>query len=290
MTEEGICTLELVGTALTQEIAMKFVYCWLFVSLAPGLWAEAATLRSASMVGVWAATETQFRATLELQDAQNRLQHVQIQDGQAPPVQGVLLTIHPADRPIPTSLIAPEQWFAVVDVGLDACEITYYEAVARSPSGKRLRLRLADRRSVVRLDCLTNITKGRPPWSVAVYEVDESAANIDISVQMPIAYLDGAPDGDDEMKGWRDQRFEKAWVGLISEPRNPITAQTHYAFTGVDHPGPYVLDFDNARGALQSCGTHFMEAVLEPAGATPLVDQGGVRNITYWRIVQCRRR
>jgi hypothetical protein len=242
------------------------------------------------MLGVWAATEAQFRATLDLQYAQNRVQHVQMQDGLAPSVQGMLLTIHPADRPVPSSLIAPEQWFTVVDVGLDACEITYYEAIARSPGGKRLRLRLADRRSVVRLHCLTNIIKGRPSWSVAIYEVDEAAAVQDISVQMPIAYLDGAPDGDDEMQGWRDQRFEEAWVGIISEPRSPITAQTHYAFTGVDHPGPYVLDFDNARGALQSCGTHFMEAVLEPAGVAPVVDQGGVRNIPYWRIVQCRRR
>jgi hypothetical protein len=92
------------------------------------------------------------------------------------------------------------------------------------------------------------------------------------------------------MQAWRDQRFHDAWVGLISEPRNPITAQTHYAFTGVDHPGPYVLEFDNARTALQSCGTHFMEAVLEPAGVAPLTDQGAVRQITYWRIIQCRRR
>jgi hypothetical protein len=205
-------------------------------------------------------------------------------------VQGVLLTIHPADRPIPALLIAPEQWFAVVDVGLDACEITHYEAVARNPRGKRLRLTLADRRSVVRLDCLTNITKGRPPWSVAVYEVDEAAAEEDISVQMPMAYLDGAPDGDDDIEAWRDQQFDDAWVGLISEPRNPITAQTHYAFTGVDHPGPYVLDFDNARRALQSCGTHFMEAVLEPAGVAPPVSGGTVRSVTFWRIVQCRRR
>jgi hypothetical protein len=106
---------------------------------------------------------------------------------------------------------------------------------------------------------------------------------------MPIAYLDGAPDGsDEEMEAWRDQRFHKAWVGLINELRNPITAQTHYAFIGVDHPGPYVLDFDNARGALQSCGPRFMEAVLEPAGSAPLVEQGGIRHSTYWRIVQCR--
>ncbi len=269
---------------------MKFVYCWLLVTLAPALWVEAATLRSAPMAGVWTATEAPFRATLDLQYAQNRLQQAHLQDSQALPVQGVLLTIHPADRPVPASLIAPEQRFSVVDVGLDACDITHYEAVARSPGGKQLRLRLADRRSVVRLDCLTNITKGRPPWSVAIYEVDESAAALDISVQMPIAYLDGAPNGDDEMKGWRDQRFHDAWVGIISEPRNPITAETHYAFTGVDHSGPYVLDFDNARRALQSCGTHFMEAVLEPAGVAPLVDPEGVRNITYWRIVQCRRR
>jgi hypothetical protein len=269
---------------------MKFIYGWLFIVLAPALWVEAATLRSAPMVGVWAATEAPLRATLDLQSAPNGVQPVQLRDGQVPSVQGVLLTIHPADRLAPASLMAPEQRFSVINVGLDACDIIYYEAMARSPSGKQLRLRLADRRSVVRLDCLTNITKDRPPWSVAVYEVDEAAANLDISVQMPIAYLDGAPDGDDEMKAWRDQRFDDAWVGLISEPRNPITAQTHYAFTGVDHPGPYVLDFDNARAALKSCGTHFMEAVLEPAGVAPLADQGSVRDIDYWRIVQCRRR
>jgi hypothetical protein len=269
---------------------MKFVYCWLFISLSPTLWVEAATLRSATMVGVWAATRTPFRATLDLRYAQNRMQHVQLQEGQMPSVQGVLLTIHPPDRPIPASLLAREQWFAVVNVGLDACEITYYEAVARSQSGTQLRLRLADRRSAVRLDCLTNITKGPPPWSVAIYEVDEAAAVQDISVQRPIAFLDGTPDGDDEMQDWRDQRFEDACMGLISEPRNPITGRTHYAFTGVEHPGPYVLDFDNARAALRSCGTRFMEAVLEPAGEAPLVEQGGVRTITYWRVVQCRRR
>jgi hypothetical protein len=269
---------------------MKFVYCWLFVSLSPALWVEANTLRSASMIGVWAATEVQFRATLDLQYAQTPMPHVQLQDSPVPSVQRILLTIRHADRPVSTSLIAPEQWFTVVDVGLDACEITYYRAVAGSSDGTQLRLTLTDRRSVVRLDCLTNMTKGRPPWSVAIYDVDETAAAHEISVQMPIAYLDGAPDGDDEMQAWRDQRFDDAWVGLISEPRNPITAQTHYAYTGVDHPGPYVLDFDNARAALQSCGTHFMEAVLEPAGIAPLVEQGDVRNIPYWRIVQCRRR
>jgi hypothetical protein len=269
---------------------MKFVSCCLFIILSPTLCVEAATLRSAPMVGVWAETEAPFRAMLDLQSAQNGVQPVQLRDGQIPAVQGVLLTIHPADRPVPTPLIAPEQRFTVVDVGLDACEITYYEAIARSPGGKRLRLRLADRRSAVRLDCLTNVTKGRPPWSVAIYEVDEAAADQDVSVEMPIAYLDGAPNGDDEIQAWRDQRFDDAWVGLISEPRNPITAQTHYAFAGIDHPGPYVLDFDNARVALQSCGTHFMEAVLEPAGFAPLADQGGVRNVAYWRIVQCRRR
>src|SRR5262245_13979737 len=107
---------------------------------------------------------------------------------------------------------------------------------------------------------------------------------------MPIAYLDGTPDGDDEMQAWRDQRFDDTWVGLIVEPRNPITAQTHYALTGVDHPVLYVLDFDHARAALQSCGAHFMEAVLEPAGVATLADQGGVRNMAYWCIVQCRRR
>ncbi len=109
MTEEGVFTLERVGTALTREIAMKFVYCWLFVSLSPALWVEAATLRSAPLVGVWAATEAPFRATLHLWYGQNGAQHVQLQEGQAPSVQGVLLTIHPADRPVPASLLAPEQ-------------------------------------------------------------------------------------------------------------------------------------------------------------------------------------
>jgi hypothetical protein len=269
---------------------MKFVYCWLFIVLAPALWVEAATLRSAPMAGVWAATGTPFRATVELQDARGDAQPFQSHGGGPHAVQGVLLTIPQADRPVPASLIAPEQWFAVVDVGLDACEITYYEAVARGPSGTQLRLMLTDRRSAVRLDCLTNITKGSPPWSIAVYEVDKSAAIQDISVQRPIAYLDGAPNGDDDMEAWRDQRFHDAWVGIISQKRNPLTAQTHYAFTAVEHADPYVLDFDNARGALQSCGTHFMEAVLERAGVAPLADQGGVRDIPYWRIVQCRRR
>jgi hypothetical protein len=109
-------------------------------------------VRSAPMVGLWAGTEAPFRATVELQYAQGSLQHVQMQAGQAPAVQGVLLTIHPADRPVPTALIAPEQWFSVVDVGLDACEITYYEAVARGPGGTQLRLMLEDRRSAVRLN------------------------------------------------------------------------------------------------------------------------------------------
>jgi hypothetical protein len=242
------------------------------------------------MVGVWVATGTPFRATVELQDAQDHAQPFQSHGGGPHAVQGVLLTIHHADRPSPASLMEAHQSFSVVDVGLDACEITYYEAVARGPSGTQLRLMLTDRRSAVWLDCLTTITKGRPPWSVAVYEVDESTAVQDISVQIPMAHLDGAPDGDDDMEVWRDQRFDDAWVGLISEPRNPITAQTYYAFTGVDHPGPYVLDFDNARRALQSCGTHFMEAVLEPAGVAPLVNGGTVHSVPYWRIVQCRPR
>jgi hypothetical protein len=276
--------------ALTLEVAMKFVACWLFVSLSPALWADAATLRSAPMVGVWAATGAPLRATVALQDAQGRSQSVTPLGGREPAVAGVVLTIHHADRPAPPSLLAPQQVFSVVDRGRDACEVTYYQAIARNPGGKRLRLRLADRRSVVRLDCLTHITKGRPPWSVAVYEVDESAAVQDISVQRPIAYLDGAPDGDDEMKSWRDQRFRDAWVGIIGERRHPLTAQTHYAFTAVEHAEAYVLDFDSARGALQSCGSHFMEAVLEPAGEAPLVDHVGVRTITYWRIVQCRPR
>jgi hypothetical protein len=147
---------------------------------------------------------------------------------------------------------------------------------------------LTDRRSVVRLDCLMNVTKDRSPWSVTINEVDDAATGQEISVHTPIAYLDGAPDGDDDMTAWHDQRFRDAWVGIIGQRRNPLTAQTHYTFTAVEHADPYVLDFDNARGALQSCGTHFMEAVLESAGVAPLVEQGSVRNVTYWRIVQCR--
>ena len=269
---------------------MKFVCCWLCVSLAPALWVEAATLRSAPMVGVWAETGTPLRATVELQDAQDRVQPIKSHGGRTQAVQGVLLTIHPAGRPFPASLIATHQWFSVVDIGLDACEVTYYQAIARSSGGTQLRLTLADRRSVVRLDCLTNITNACPSWSVTVHEVDDSAAAQEVAVHRLIASLDGAPDGDDDMTAWRDQRFHDAWVGIISQRRNPLTAQTHYAFTTVEHADAYVLDFDNARGALQSCGTHFMEAVLAPAGVAPLADQGGVRNITYWRIVQCRRR
>lgn len=269
---------------------MKFVCCWLFASLAPALWVEAATLRSAPMVGVWAATGTPLRATVELHDAQDRVQPITSRGGRTQAVRGVSLTIHHADRPSPASLIAPRQWFSVVDVGLDACEITYYQAIARSAGGTQLRLTLTDRRSVVRLDCLMNITRGRPPWSVTVNEVDDSAAAQGVAMHRLIASLDGAPDGDDDMAVWRDQRFHDAWVGIISQKRNPLTAQTHYAFTAVEHAGPYMLDFDNARGALQSCGTQFMEAVLEPAGVAPLVEQGGVHNLTYWRIVQCRRR
>jgi hypothetical protein len=240
------------------------------------------------MVGVWAATGTPLQATVELQDAQGRVQPVTSHGGRAQAVRGVLLTIHQTDRPFSASLLAPQQWFSVVDAGLDACDITYYQAVASSSRGTQLRLMLTDRRSVVRLDCLTNVTKDRSPWSVTIHEIDEMATGQEVSVHMPIAYLDGAPDGDDDMAAWRDRQFRDAWVGIIGQRRNPLTAQTHYTFTAVEHADPYVLDFDNARGALQSCGTHFMEAVLESAGVAPLVEQGSVRNVTYWRIVQCR--
>jgi hypothetical protein len=205
--------------ALTREVAMIFVYWWLFIVLAPGLWVDAATLRSAPMVGVWAATGMPLRATLALQDAQDQSQPVQSRGGRGPAVHAVVLTIHHADRPSPASLLAPHQVFSVVDVGHDACEITYYEAVARSRGGTPLRLTLTDRRSAVRLACLTHITKGRPPWSVAVYELDASAAVHDISVQRPIAYLEGAPTGDEEMEAWRDHRFDDAWVGIIEAPQ-----------------------------------------------------------------------
>jgi hypothetical protein len=267
---------------------MKCIYCWLFVSLSSTLWVEAATLRSAPMVGVWTATGTPLRATVALQDAQDRVQPVTSHGGRAQAVRGVLLTIHQTDRPFSASLLAPQQWFSVVDVGLDACDITYYQAVASSSRGTQLRLMLTDRRSVVRLDCLTNVTKDRSPWSVTIHEIDEMATGQEVSVHMPIAYLDGAPDGDDDMAAWRDRQFRDAWVGIIGQRRNPLTAQTHYTFTAVDHAAPYVLDFDSASSALQSCGTHFMEAVLEHAGVAPLVEQGSVRNVTYWRIVQCR--
>jgi hypothetical protein len=269
---------------------MAVVYWWLFVSLASALWVEAATLRSAPMAGVWAATGTPLHATLGLQGPQGQSQPVQSRGGRAPAVQGVVLTLHQANRPTPASLLAPQQVFAVVDVGRDACEITYYEAVARGPSGTPLRLLLVDRRSVVRLDCLTHVTQGRPPWSAAVYAVDDSDARHDVSVQRTIAYLDGAPTGDDDMDARRDRRFEGAWVCIIGERRHPLTAQIHYAFTAVERADPYVLDFDSARGALQSCGPHFMETVREPAGEAPLVELGGIRRVTYWRIVQCRRR
>jgi hypothetical protein len=269
---------------------MKCIYCWLFVSLSAALWVEAATLRSAPMVGVWAATGTPLRATVELQDAQDSVQPVKAHGGRVHAVRGVLLTLHQGDRPASAALIAPQQWFSVVDVGLDACDITYYQAVARSSSGTQLQLMLTDRRSVVRLDCLTNITKARPPWSVTIHEVDNAASEQEICVHTPIAYLDGAPDGDGDMTAWRDRQFRDAWVGIIGQRRNPLTAQMHYTFTSVEQADPYVLDFDNARGALQSCGTQFMEAVLEPAGVAPLIEPGGVRDITYWRIVQCRHR
>jgi hypothetical protein len=85
------------------------------------------------------------------------------------------------------------------------------------------------------------------------------------------------PDGGDEMAAWRDQRFHDAWVGIIGQRRNPLTAQTPYTCTAAEHADPDVLDFDNARGVLQSCGTHFMEAVLEPAGVAPLV--GALSNV-----------
>jgi hypothetical protein len=77
------------------------------------------------MAGVWAATGASFRATIELQDAQDHAQPFQSHGGGPHAVQGVLLTIHHADRPSPASLMAAHQWFSVVDVGLDACEITY---------------------------------------------------------------------------------------------------------------------------------------------------------------------
>ena len=123
---------------------MTFVYCWLFVSLSSALWVEAATRRSAPMVGVWAATGTPLRATVELQDAQDRVQPIKSHGGRAQAVRGMLLTIHQTDRPSSASPIAPQQWFSVIDVGLDACDITYYQAVARGSSGTQLQLMLTD--------------------------------------------------------------------------------------------------------------------------------------------------
>ena len=141
---------------------MKCIYCWLFVGLSSALWVEATTLRSAPMIGVWVATGTPLRATVELQDTQDRVQPVKAHGGRVHAVRGVLLTIHQGDRPVSAALLAPQHWFSVVDVGLDACAITYYQATARSASGTQLRLRLTDWRSVVRLDCLTNIKKAHP--------------------------------------------------------------------------------------------------------------------------------
>ena len=87
------------------------------------------------MAGVWAATGTQLRATVELQDVQERAQPIKSHGGRAQAVRGVLLTIYQADRPSSASLIAPQQWFSVVDVGLDACDITYIRPWPEAPAG-----------------------------------------------------------------------------------------------------------------------------------------------------------
>lgn len=186
--------------------------------------------------------------------------------------------------------MAPQQAFSVVDVGLDACETTYYQAVATSPNGTQLTLVLEDRRSVVRLECLAMLTTKRPSWNAVIHEVNALADERAMSMDKAIAHLAGQPDSDDDVTAWRDKRFDDAWVGIIVTQRNPITASIHYAFTAVDHPGSYVLDFDSAHAALQYCGDQFMEAVLDSAGVAPLVDQGTIRHVMYWRIVQCRSR
>ena len=153
---------------------MKCIYCWLFVGLSSALWVEAATCAQRRWLGCGRRREHRCGPRWSA-GRQDRVQPVKSHGGRAHAVRGVLLTIHQADRPSSASLIAPQQWFSVVDVGLDACEITHYQAVARSSSGTQLRLMLTDRRSVIRLDCLTNIKQAHAPWSVTIHEVDDAA-------------------------------------------------------------------------------------------------------------------
>ncbi len=269
---------------------MKLAYFLFLVTLTPSVWVQAAITQSAQMTGVWSATGENFLATLELRYHPVGSKRVEYPAGQGFAFDGLLLTIHNADGPHPASLMAHKQKFSLVDVGVDACDIIYYRAVARGPSGNHLMLVLKDRRSVVKLDCRAMITQGHPSWSAVVSEVNTSADEKTMSVDPPIAHLDGEPDRDDGMMDWRDRQFDGAWVGIITQHRNPITGHAHYSFAAVENSSPYVLDLDSAHVALQYCGNQFMAAVLEAAGKAPLFDKGEIRNATYWRIVQCRSR
>jgi hypothetical protein len=44
---------------------LKFAYFVMIALLPPSLWGHAATIQSAQMTGVWAATGASFRATLD---------------------------------------------------------------------------------------------------------------------------------------------------------------------------------------------------------------------------------
>ena len=272
------------------KIFIKFAYSIMIALLSPSLWGHAATIQSAQMSGVWTATDTSFQATLELQDNQNLARPMGLHSEKQRIATKLLLTFRHVDPSNWPSWMAPQQAFSVVDAGLDACEITYYQAVATGPDGTQLTLTLKDYRSVVRLECLAMFTTKRASWNVAIYEVNAWADEQDMSINKTVADLSGQPDSDDDITARLDKRFDDAWVGIIVSQRNPITASAYYAFAAVDHPASYVLDFENAHVARRYCGDQFMEAMLDVAGVAPLVDQGTIRQVTYWRIVQCRSR
>lgn len=270
------------------------IFIFVCTSLCLPLWAQADTVRSAPMNGVWATTSKPFTATLTLRNDPTRPQQVAHHGGRKPAFNALVLTL---DRPddhsaLSRPFLALTQGlvFSLVDTGLDACDITYYRAIAKTPNGQHLKLVLADRRPVVRLDCLARITKNQPAWSASISAIRETDDYQTVSTEPLIARLEGEPDGDADVADWRDTRFHDAWVGLITQNRNPITGHTHYAFAPVSTPTPYILDRDNALLAFQYCGDQFIDAVLQRAGTAPLFDRGEFRQMAYWRIVQCRDR